>query len=175
MCISGFRLSDSSYLRTGIVPLPALSPRHTIAAICRKASGVEVKVKLLCKLSGIVGLSALLLGGAYARDETHPRFDRYVSPVYPSALRGGRLFASVRVHYDIHNDGSVSGIRVVEQTDQKTANVVVSAVKRWRFKPWDATDEMPAVIGESVQYLFDQERLEKRLRMVISWERRGES
>jgi TonB family protein len=136
---------------------------------------VEVKVKLLCKLSGIVGLSALLLGGAYASNTSHPEFDRYVSPAYPSSLRGGKLFSSARVDYDIHNDGSVSGIRVVEQTDQKTANAVASAVRRWRFKPWDVTDEMPVVIGESVQYLFDQERLEKRLRMVISWERRQES
>jgi TonB family protein len=134
-----------------------------------------VKVKRLCKFSGIVGLSALLLGSAFARDETHPQFDRYVSPAYPSALRGGKLFASIRVHYDIHNDGSVSDVRVVEQTDQKTANAVVSAVKRWRFQAWEVTEEMPAVIGESVRYVFDQERLEKRLRMVITWKRRGEA
>jgi TonB family protein len=174
MCISGFRLSDSSYLRTGIVPLLAQSLRHTIAAICRRASGVEVKVKLLCKLSGIVGLTTLLLGGAYASDTSHPEFDRYVSPAYPSSLRGGKLSSSARVHYDVHNDGSVSDIQVIERTDLRTANAVVSAIKRWRFKPWDVTDGMPAVIGESVQYLFDQERLEKRLRMVISWERRQE-
>jgi len=136
---------------------------------------VKVKVKWLCKLSGIVGLSALLLDGAYARGETHPQFDRYISPAYPSALRGGKLFSSVRVHYDIHHDGTLSGIKVVEQTDQKTADAVVSAVRRWRFKRWEVSQEMPAVIGESVQYLFDQERREKRLRMVISWERRQES
>ncbi|MFJ3521601.1 energy transducer TonB [Pseudomonas sp. NPDC090203] len=134
-----------------------------------------MKVKLLWRISGIVGLSALLLGGAYASDTSHPEFDRYVSPAYPSSLRGGKLFSSARVDYDIHHDGSVSGIRVVEQTDRKAANAVVSAIRRWRFKPWDVTDEMPAVIGESVHYLFDQERLEQRLRMVISWERRQES
>lgn len=133
-----------------------------------------MKVKLLWKVSGIFGLSALLLGGVHASEESHPQFDHYVSPAYPSALRGGRLFSSALVHYDVHHDGSVSDIRVIERTDQKTANAVVSAVKRWRFKPWEVTEEMPAVIGESVQYLFDQERLEKRLRMVISWERRGE-
>lgn len=71
--------------------------------------------------------------------------------------------------------GSVSDIRVIERTDPKTANAVVAAVKRWRLKPWEVTEDMPAVIGESVQFLFDQERLEKRLRMVISWERRGGS
>ena len=132
-------------------------------------------MKRLCKLSGIFGLSAMLLGGACARDEIHPQFDRYVSPAYPSALRGGKLFGSVQVHYDIHHDGSVSDVRVVEQTDQKTANAVLSAVKRWRFQAWEVTEEMPTVIGESVRYVFDQERLEKRLRMVITWERRGEA
>lgn len=69
----------------------------------------------------------------------------------------------------------MSDIRVIERTDPKTANAVVAAVKRWRLKPWEVTGDMPAVIGESVQFLFDQERLEKRLRMVISWERRGGS
>lgn len=82
------------------------------------------------------------------------------------------MFASVRVNYDIHNDGSVSGIRVTEQTDQKSANAVLSAIKRWRFKPWDVTEAMPVTIGESVQFVFDQERRERRLRMVISWVRR---
>ena len=82
------------------------------------------------------------------------------------------MFASVRVNYDIHNDGSVSGIRVTEQTDQKSATAVLSAIKRWRFKPWDVTEDMPASIGESVQFVFDQERRERRLRMVISWARR---
>lgn len=122
-------------------------------------------------VSGL-GLCLLALSGTAAGREAHPLFDRYVSPAYPSALRGGRLFASVRVNYDIHHDGSVSGIRVTEQTDQKSANAVLSAVKRWRFKPWEVTEGMPATIGESVHFVFDQERRERRLRMVISWARR---
>jgi len=134
-----------------------------------------VNVKVFWGAVRVIGLCALMIEGASAGERTHPQFDRYVSPAYPSGLRGGKLFSSVRVNYDIHHDGSVSDIQVIERTDLKTANAVVSAIKRWRFKPWDVTDGMPAVIGESVQYLFDQERLEKRLRMVISWERRGES
>jgi TonB family protein len=114
----------------------------------------------------------LALSDQSAGREIHPLFDRYISPAYPSALRGGRMFASVRVSYDIHNDGSVSAIRVTEQTDQKSANAVLSAVRRWRFKPWEVTEGMPATIGESVQIVFDQERRERRLRMVISWARR---
>lgn len=102
----------------------------------------------------------------------HPQFDRYVSPTYPSALRGGRLFSSVRLNYDIHHDGSISDVAVIEQTDQIAANSALSAVKRWRFKPWKVTADMPAWIGESVHFVFDQERQEERLRMVISWERR---
>jgi TonB family protein len=133
-----------------------------------------VNVKVFWGVVRVIGLCALMIEGASAGERTHPQFDRYVSPAYPSGLRGGKSFSSVRVNYDIHHDGSVSDIQVIERTDSKTANAVVSAIKRWRFKPWDVTDGMPAV-GESVQYLFDQERLEKRLRMVISWERRGES
>lgn len=124
------------------------------------------------KCVSVLGLCLLALSGAATGRETHPLFDRYISPAYPSALRGGRLFSSVRVNYDIHHDGSVSAIRVIEQTDQKSANAVLSAVKRWRFKPWDVTEAMPATLGESVHFVFDQERRERRLRMVISWERR---
>lgn len=102
----------------------------------------------------------------------HPQFDRYVSPTYPSGLRDGRLFSNVRVNYDIHHDGAVSDIAVIEQTDPISANAALSAVKRWRFKPWKASVEMPARIGESVHFVFDQEQQEERLRMVISWERR---
>ncbi|MDE1198109.1 MAG: energy transducer TonB [Pseudomonas sp.] len=134
-----------------------------------------MNVKVFWGVVRVIGLCALMIEGASAGERTHPQFDRYVSPAYPSGLRGGKLFSSVRVNYDIHHDGSVRNVMLVEQTDQQSANATLSAVKRWRFKPWDVTDGMPAVIGESVQYLFDQERLEKRLRMVISWERRGES
>lgn len=135
----------------------------------------EAKVKSRWRLSAILGCCALLLTETSSGTTERPRFDRYVSPVYPSALRGGKLFSSALVHYDVHHNGSVSDIRIIERMDPKTANAVVSAVKRWRFKPWEVTEDMPAVSGESVQFLFDQERLEKRLRMVISWERRGES
>jgi TonB family protein len=132
----------------------------------------EVNVSGWRKYVSVLGLCLIALSGTAAGREIHPLFDRYISPAYPSALRGGRMFASVRVNYDIHNDGSVSGIRVTEQTDQKSANSVLSAIKRWRFKPWDVTETMPATIGESVKFVFDQERRERRLRMVISWARR---
>ncbi|MFJ5297357.1 TonB family protein [Pseudomonas sp. RC10] len=127
------------------------------------------------KVSAILSGCALMLSMSVGAREMHPLFERYVSPTYPSALRGGKLFSSVRVHYDIHHDGTVTDVRVVEQTDQKAANSALSAVKRWQFEPWDVTEEMPARIGESVHFVFDQERLEKRLRIVISWARRDVS
>ena len=165
-------LSDSSYLRTGFDHLTGVHaapyhPRHL-----PKAFRDEVKVKSRWKVLFILGGCALLhCMGSHARS-MDPQFERYVSPTYPSALRGGKLFSSVRVNYDIRHDGTVTDIKITEQTDQKSANSALSAVKRWQFKPWKVTEEMPARIGETVHFVFDQERLERRLRMVVSWERR---
>jgi hypothetical protein len=61
---------------------------------------------------------------------------------------------------------------LVEQTDQQSANATLSAVKRWRFKPWEVSADMPAELGESVHVIFDEEPRERRLRMRFSWERR---
>lgn len=131
-----------------------------------------MNVKVFWGVVRVIGLCALMIEGASAGERTHPQFDRYVSPAYPSGLRGGKLFSSVRVNYDIHHDGSVSDIQVIERTDPKTANAVVSAIKRWRFKPWEVSADMPAEIGESVHVIFDEEPRERRLRMRFSWERR---
>jgi TonB family protein len=131
-----------------------------------------VNVKVFWGVVRVIGLCALIIGAASAGERTHPQFDRYVSPAYPSGLRGGKSFSSVRVNYDIHHDGSVRNVMLVEQTDQQSANATLSAVKRWRFKPWEVSADMPAEIGESVHVIFDEEPRERRLRMRFSWERR---
>ncbi|MFJ3482536.1 TonB family protein [Pseudomonas sp. NPDC090202] len=102
----------------------------------------------------------------------HPLFERYVTPDYPSTLLKDRLLASVRVDYDIHHDGSVHAIRIIESTDPLVADIARSAVRQWRFKPWRVTERMPAEIRETVLFVFDQALREQGLRMLISWERR---
>jgi TonB family protein len=126
-------------------------------------------MKVLTWLSMLIWLSSLWASGFY------PQFERYVSPAYPSALRGGRIDTGVRVSYDIRNDGSVSNVKVLEKNDWKTGNAAVSAVKRWRFVPWEVTEQMPVTIGELVDFTFDEDRKERRLRMLITRQRRSES
>jgi beta-galactosidase/beta-glucuronidase len=43
------------------------------------------------------------------------------------------------VSYRAHYDGPVSDITVRRKTDRKFVSAVVSAVSRWRFKPWDVS------------------------------------
>ena len=44
-----------------------------------------------------------------------------------------------KVGYRAHYDGPVSDINVLRKTDRKFVSAVVSAVSRWRFKPWDVS------------------------------------
>jgi len=119
----------------------------------------------------LAGLILTLSCLAYA-DDSSPEFDRYVTPTFPSGLRGGKLAGEVKVSYRIHHDGSVSDIKVLSKTDLKFSRAVVYAVSRWRFIPWDVSYKKPAAVRESVEYLFGMDRVGQRLRMIML--RRGE-
>jgi len=114
----------------------------------------------------LAGLILTLSCLAYA-DDSSPEFDRYVTPTFPSGLRGGKLAGDVKVSYRIHHDGSVSDIKVLSKTDLKFSRAVVYAVSRWRFIPWDVSYKKPAAVRESVEYLFGMDRSEQRLRMIM--------
>jgi TonB family protein len=121
---------------------------------------MKAAIKLL-----LAALFLILSCAAYADDS--PEFNRYVSPTFPSALRGGKLTGEVKVSYRVHHDGSVSDIKVLSKTDLKFSRAVVYAVSRWRFMAWDVSYRKPAAVRESVEYLFGMDRVEQRLRMIM--------
>jgi hypothetical protein len=90
----------------------------------------------------LAGLILTLSSLEYA-DDSSPEFDRYVSPTFPSGLRGGKLTGDVKVSYRIHHDGLVGDIKVQSKTDRKFSRAVVYAVSRWRFMLWDVQLQIP--------------------------------
>jgi hypothetical protein len=56
---------------------------------------------------------------------------------------------------------------VLGKPDRKFSRAVVYAVSRWRFMPWDVSYKKPAMVRESVEYLFGMDRVEQRLRVIM--------
>ncbi|WP_347903085.1 energy transducer TonB [Pseudomonas purpurea] len=76
-------------------------------------------------------------------------------PHYPPALVG--VSGKVRVSLNIHNDGSVSDVKVLSATHDEFAEAAKAAVRQWRFKPWDVTTDLPAVVEAQNTLVFSPE------------------
>lgn len=63
----------------------------------------------------------------------------------------------VRVSYTAHNDGSLRNLRILSKTHRRLANAAVYAIARWRFKPWEVTDDQPASVDWVVNLIFGED------------------
>lgn len=57
-------------------------------------------------------------------------------PIYPKALFRAGITGDVRVRFNVHADGSVSKVNILESDHPDLAEATRVAVTQWRFKPW---------------------------------------
>ncbi|WP_339533076.1 TonB family protein [Pseudomonas mucidolens] len=76
-------------------------------------------------------------------------------PVYPKKLTATAGHA--RISLNIHNDGSVSDVKALSATKPAFGEAAVEAAKQWRFKPWTAGADGPAVIEAQNDMIFTPE------------------
>ncbi|WP_169716222.1 energy transducer TonB [Pseudomonas mucidolens] len=76
-------------------------------------------------------------------------------PVYPKTLT--TTSGHARISLNIHSDGSVSDVKALSATKPAFGNAAVEAAKLWRFKPWTASADRPAVIKAQNDMVFTPE------------------
>ena len=87
-------------------------------------------------------------------DEFRPEFIYKPVPVYPADMLAANLSGMVTVGLTLHNDGSVSGARIIKSSHPAFEKDVVATVNQWRFKPWTVTPEAPAEQDASNLLIF---------------------
>ena len=74
-------------------------------------------------------------------------------PAYPAAM--GRVSGNVRVSLNIHNDGSVTDVKVLSATHEAFGLAATAAVEQWRFQPWKVDKDAPAVVDAQNTLIFE--------------------
>ena len=74
-------------------------------------------------------------------------------PAYPAAM--GTVSGNVRVSLNIHNDGSVTDVKVLSATHEAFGLAAKAAVEQWRFQPWTVDKDAPAVVDAQNTLIFD--------------------
>ena len=74
-------------------------------------------------------------------------------PAYPAAM--GTVSGNVRVSLNIHNDGSVTDVKLLSATHEAFGLAAKAAVEQWRFQPWTVDKDAPAVVDAQNTLIFD--------------------
>lgn len=67
-------------------------------------------------------------------------------PAYPAEMLQARLSGMVSLSLVIHNDGTVSRVRIIKSTHPGFEKDIVATVSQWRFEPWRVTLKAPRKI-----------------------------
>lgn len=97
-------------------------------------------------------LAAALLLSASALAEFVPEAVSMPKPVYPPKLITTQGHA--RIGLNIHNDGTVSDVKVLSATLPVFGEAAVEAAKQWRFKPWTVNADRLAVLEAQNDMIF---------------------
>lgn len=96
----------------------------------------------------------LLLGAGIAQADIKLEFVEKTIPVYPAELRKDAITGSVRVGFQVHSDGTVSDVKVIQSSESAFADAALEAVRQWRFKPWKVSVDNPAMIDVQNDLFF---------------------
>lgn len=67
-------------------------------------------------------------------------------PVYPRALYLAGIEGEVKVSMIVRADGSVSQVSASRDAHPELVEASVTAVRQWKFKPWEVSGERPAYV-----------------------------
>ena len=73
-------------------------------------------------------------------------------PEYPAELVN--VVGDVRISLNIHNDGSVTDVKVLSATHEAFGVAAKAAAEHWRFEPWEVTADAPAVVDAQNTMIF---------------------
>lgn len=73
-------------------------------------------------------------------------------PEYPAEL--ANVIGDARISLNIHNDGSVTDVKVLSATHEAFGVAAKAAAEQWRFQPWKVTANTPAVVDAQNTMIF---------------------
>ena len=73
-------------------------------------------------------------------------------PAYPAELVN--VLGDARISLNIHNDGSVTDVKVLSATHEAFGVAAKAAAEHWRFEPWKVTADAPAVVDAQNTMIF---------------------
>ena len=73
-------------------------------------------------------------------------------PAYPAELVD--VVGDARISLNIHNDGSVTDVKVLSATREAFGVAAQAAAEHWRFEPWKVTADAPAVVDAQNTMIF---------------------
>lgn len=76
------------------------------------------------------------------------------TPAYPRALYLAGIEGEVKVSMIVHADGSVSQVSAPEGAHPELVEASVTAVRQWKFKPWEISNERPERVDVVAPMLF---------------------
>lgn len=100
-------------------------------------------------------LAAALLVSTSVLAQFVPEAITMPKPLYPSNLTFVQGHA--RISLQIHNDGTVSDVKVLSATKPAFGDAAVAAATLWRFKPWTVDAERLAVLEAQNDMVFTPE------------------
>lgn len=102
-------------------------------------------------------LAAAMFLSTSAFAEFAPEAVSMLKPKYPGNLTN--VEGHARISLNIHNDGSVSDVKVLSATQPEFGQAAVAAASHWRFKPWTVSADKPALLDANNDMIFSPEPL----------------
>lgn len=112
----------------------------------------------------------LFLVAGIAHADIKLEFVEKTVPAYPAEMQKAAITGSVRVGFNVHADGSVSDVRILQSSEPAFVDAALRAVRQWRFKPWTVSDDNPAQIEVENELIF---RLNNKQELWEFYERAG--
>jgi protein TonB len=75
-------------------------------------------------------------------------------PKFPETLKSAGIAGETRVQFVVHSNGYVSNIKILKSDDPLFSKASRAAVKKWKFKPWEVTNERPASVEVVAPMIF---------------------
>jgi protein TonB len=75
-------------------------------------------------------------------------------PKFPETLKSAGVAGETRVQFVVHSNGYVSSIKILKSDDPLFSEASSTAVRKWKFKPWEVTNGRPASVEVVAPMIF---------------------
>lgn len=75
-------------------------------------------------------------------------------PEFPAELLKARYSGKIFAHVTIGSTGTAQAIRVIESSHEQFSQAVLTALRQWRFEPWQVDQGQPGEVAITLPIIF---------------------